>query len=228
MATSTKTRTGGGVKRPVVVRRAPRPLHGGPLTLLRFLRANRMLSPRYARLALRWAWLKLRWRGRLETDGLCFVAPGVQFEIGRNGKVRLGRWCWIGHRTKIRVHEGELTIGAKSVLGQECTLSAYQRIAIGRECIIADRSMFIDFDHGTAEVDRPIRAQGIYKRDVTVGHNVWVGHAASFLRGVRVGDNSVVGAGAVVCDDVPDNAVVGGVPAKVIRMRQPPEILRWE
>ena len=228
MATSIKTRPGSDPARPVVVRRAPRPLHGGPLTLLRFLRENRMLSPRYARLALRWAWLKLRWRGRLETDGLCFIAPGVQFEIGRHGKVSLGRWCWIGHRTKIRVHEGQLSIGAKTVLGQECTLSAYQRISIGRECIIADRSMFIDFDHGTAEVDRPIRVQGIYKRDVTVGHNVWVGYAASFLRGVTVGDNSVVGAGAVVCDDVPDNAVVGGVPAKVIRMRRPPEILRWE
>jgi acetyltransferase-like isoleucine patch superfamily enzyme len=228
MATGTSTRSASSAARPVVVRRAPRPLHGGPLTLLRFLRANRMLSPRYARLALRWAWLKLRWRGRLETDGLCFIAPGVEFEIGRHAKVMLGRWCWIGHRTKIRVHEGELTIGAKTVLGQECTLSAYQRISIGRECIIADRSMFIDFDHSTEEVDRPIRAQGIHKRDVSIGHNVWVGHAASFLRGVTVGHNSVVGAGAVVCDDVPDNAVVGGVPAKVIRMRRPPEVLRWE
>ncbi len=228
MATSTQTRSDPGPARPVVVRRAPRPLHGGPVTLLRFLRANRMLSPRYARLALRWAWLKLRWRGRLETDGLCFIAPGVQFEIGRHGKVRLGRWCWIGHRTKIRVHEGELTIGAKTVLGQECTLSAYQRISIGRECIIADRSMFIDFDHGTAEVDRPIRAQGIYKRDVIVGHNVWVGHAASFLRGVTVGDNAVIGTNAVVTKDVPANAIVAGVPARVVRMREEPKSLRWE
>lgn len=228
MPASAKTPPGPGPSRPVVVRRAPRPLYGGPLTLLRFLRENRMISLRYARLALRWVWLKLRWRGRLQTDGLCFVAPGVQFEIGPQGRVRLGRWCWIGHGTKIRVHEGELSIGAKSVLGQECTLSAYQRISIGRECIIADRSMFIDFDHGTAEADRPIRMQGIYKRDVTVGHNVWVGYGACFLRGVTVGDNSVVGAGAVVADDVPDNAVVGGVPAKVIRTRQPPQILRWE
>ena len=53
MATSTRTRSAASPARPVVVRRAPRPLYGGPLTLLRFLRANRMLSPRYARLALR-------------------------------------------------------------------------------------------------------------------------------------------------------------------------------
>ncbi len=227
MATSTKTRSASSPARPVVIRRPPLPLHGGPLTLLRFLRANRMLSLRYARLALRWAWLKLRWRGRLETDGLCFIAPGVQFEIGRHAKVKLGRWCWIGHRTKIRVHEGELTIGAKSVLGQECTLSAYQRISIGRECIVADRSMFIDFDHGVVEAERPIREQGIYKRDVRVGHNVWVGYGACFLRGTTVGDNCVVGTYAVVTRDVPANAVVGGAPARVLRMRDAPARLRW-
>src|SRR3954466_12642400 len=54
------------------VRGAPPPLSGGPRAALRFMAANRMLSFGYARLILRWAWLKLRWRGRLETDGLCF------------------------------------------------------------------------------------------------------------------------------------------------------------
>ena len=71
-------------------------------------------------------------------------------------------------------------IGAKSVLGQECTISSFQHVSIGRECVIADRVMLIDFDHGVVEVERPIRLQGIYKRDVRVGHNVWVGYGASF------------------------------------------------
>ena len=208
-------------------RPGPPPLHGGPLTLLRFMRRNGMLNRRYARLAARLWWLKLRWRGRLRTDGLCFVAPGVRFEIGRDAEVRLGRWSWIGHGTKIRVHEGTLEVGAKTVIGQDCTLSAYQHISIGRECMIADRTMLIDFDHGMSEVERPIRLQGIYKRDVHVGHNVWIGHAACVLRGVTVGDNSVVGANAVVCDDLPANAVAAGVPAKVIRMRERPKRLRW-
>ena len=46
------------------------------------MRRHGMLNRKYGRLILRWAWLKLRWRGRLQTDGLCFVGPGVQFEIG--------------------------------------------------------------------------------------------------------------------------------------------------
>jgi acetyltransferase-like isoleucine patch superfamily enzyme len=212
---------------PPVVRGEPAPLRGGPVALLRWLRAHGMLNRRYARLLARWAWLKLRFRGRLQTDGLCFVAPDVRFEIGREARVHLGRWSWIGHGTKIRAHEGEVRIGAKTVLGQECTISAFQHVSIGRECIVADRTMFIDFDHGVVETERAIRDQGIYKRDVRVGHNVWIGYGASFLRGVTVGDNCVVGTYAVVTKDVPANAVVAGVPARVLRMRDAPRRMRW-
>ena len=212
---------------PPVVRAGPPPLHGGPLTFLRFAREHHMLSPGYAVLIARWAWLKLRWRGRLQTDGLCFVCPGVKFEIGRDARVTLGRWSWIGHRCKIRVHEGEFLLGAKSVMGQECTISAYQHVSIGRECIIADRVMMIDFDHGMVEVERPIREQGIYKRNVDVGHNVWIGYGACVLRGVTVGDNCIVGTNSVLTREVPENAVVAGVPARVIRMREAPRSMRW-
>jgi acetyltransferase-like isoleucine patch superfamily enzyme len=214
-------------RRPALVRSPPPPLRGGPLAFWRFAKAHNMLLPGYIPLLARWLWLKLRWRGRFQTDGLCFVCPGVKFEIGANSVVRMGRWSWLGHGCKVRVHEGELTIGAKTVIGQECTFSCYQHISIGRECIIADRAMMIDFDHGMVEVERPIRNQGIYKRDVNVGHNVWIGYGACILRGVTVGDNSVVGTSAVVTADVPANAVVGGVPAKLIRMRQAPKTFVW-
>ncbi len=210
------------------IRRAPEPLHGGPLALLRFMRANGMLTRGYALLLARLAYLKLRYRKRLRTDGICFICPGVELEIGRNATLSVGRWAWIGHRCKIRVHEGEVRIGAKTVIGQECTISAFQHVSIGRECIIADRVMMIDFDHGVTEVERPIRLQGIYKRDVRVGHNVWIGYGACVLRGVTVGDNSVVGTSTVVTKAVPPNSVIAGAPARVIRMRDAPQTMRWE
>lgn len=194
----------------------------------RWMRENNMVNRHYAALGARWLWLKLRYGKRLQTDGMCFVCPGVHLEIGKHATLQLGRWSWIGHGTKIRVHEGEVSIGAKTVMGQECTISAYQHVSIGRECIIADRVMLIDFDHGVVEVERPIRLQGIYKRDVRVGHNVWIGYGACVLRGVTVGDNSVIGTNSVVTKEVPDNAVVGGVPARVLRMRDAPSQLRWE
>ena len=191
---------------------------------LRFLAANGMLNRRYARLLWRYLWRRFLtpagWRW--ETDGPVFFGTGLQLQIAKRGTLRFGRFVWVGDGTKIRCHEGEVVIGAKTVIGQECTISAYKRVRIGEQCVIADRAMFIDFDHGVVEVERPIRLQGIYKRDVEVGSNVWIGYGACVLRGVRVGDNSILGTSAVATRDVPANAVVGGVPARVLRMREAP------
>jgi acetyltransferase-like isoleucine patch superfamily enzyme len=213
---------------PPEIRTAPAPLHGGLLTLVRFMRAHRMFNFKYARLIVRMLRKKLSLGARLKLDGLTFIGPRVVLEVGKDAQLELGRWSWIGHGTKIRCHEGRVSIGAKTVMGQECTISAFQHVKIGRECVIADRVMFIDFDHGVVEVERPIRLQGIYKRDVTVGNNVWIGYGACILRGVTVGDNAIIGTNAVVTKDVPANAVVAGLPARVIRMRPRPTRMRWE
>jgi acetyltransferase-like isoleucine patch superfamily enzyme len=212
------------------LRPAPAPLHGGPRALLRFMRAHRMLTPKYARLIVRLGRRRFltHYGRRLKLDGLAFIGPKVTLQIGRRGSIELGRWSWLGHGTKVRAHEGVVSIGAKTVLGQECTISAYQHVSIGRECVIADRVMLIDFDHGASEVERPVRLQGIYKRDVRVGNNVWIGYGACILRGVTVGDNAIIGTSAVVTRDVPANAVVAGVPARVVRMREEPRSMRFE
>jgi acetyltransferase-like isoleucine patch superfamily enzyme len=188
-----------------------------------------MLTPKYALLALRLARRRfltpVGYRIRLE--GMLFLGRRVTLQVGHDARIRFGRWVWIGDGTKIRCHEGEVRIGDKTVLGQDCTISAYQHVSIGEQCILADRVMLIDFDHNVAEVERPIRVQGIYKRDVRVGSNVWIGFGAQILRGVSVGDNAIVGAGSIVTKDVPANAVVGGAPARLIRMRDAPRTLRW-
>jgi acetyltransferase-like isoleucine patch superfamily enzyme len=199
------------------------------IRLSRFLTRNRMWTPRYGRLLLRYLWRRLLtpagWRWR--SDGMLFLGRGLELRIARGARVELGRFVWLGDGTKVRCHEGLVEIGEKTVLGQECTISAYQRVRIGEQCVIADRAMFIDFDHGVVEVERPIRSQGIYKRDVEVGSNVWIGYGACILRGVSVGDNSIVGTNSVVTRDVPANAVVAGIPARIIRMREAPDELRW-
>jgi len=199
------------------------------LRLTRFLAQNRMLRPKYGRLLWRYLWRRFLTRSgwRWSTAGMLFLGRRLELQTGRQGQIRFGRFVWIGDGTKIRCHEGVVEIGDKTVFGQECTVSAYQRVRIGEQCVIADRAMFIDFDHGVAEVERPIRVQGIYKRDTVVGSNVWIGYGACVLRGVRVGDNSIVGTNAVVTKDVPANSVVGGVPAKVLRTREAPRELRW-
>ena len=188
-----------------------------------------MLTPKYARLFGRSVRRRLfpepgrRWT----TSGPVFFGKHLQIQTGRYARLTFGKFVWIGDGTKIRCHEGRVEIGDKTVMGQDCTISAYQRVRIGSECVIADRTMFIDFDHGVVEVERPIRSQGIYMEDVIVGSNVWIGYGACILRGVKVGDNSIILINSVVTKDVPANAVVGGVPAKILRMREAPENLKW-
>ena len=196
---------------------------------LRFCARNGMLTLQYARLLGRFLRRRLLTRAgwRWRTDGMLFLGRGLELQVAKGAHIDFGRFVWIGDGTKIRCHEGVVEVGQKTVMGQECTISAYQRVRIGEQCVIADRAMFIDFDHGVVEVERPIRQQGIYKRDVEVGSNVWIGYGACILRGVRVGDNAIVGTNSVVTKDVPANAVVAGIPAKVIRMREIPEDLRW-
>ncbi|HWM55304.1 MAG TPA: acyltransferase [Solirubrobacterales bacterium] len=197
--------------------------------MTRFLAHNGMLSPKYARLLGRWLRRRLLTRAgwRWRTHGPVFFGRGLELQVARGARVEFGRFVWVGDGTKVRCHEGVVEIGAKTVLGQECTISAYKRVRIGEQCVIADRAMFIDFDHGVVEVERPIRVQGIYTRDVEVGSNVWIGYGACILRGVRVGDNSIIGTNSVVTKDVPANAVVAGIPARIIRMRDAPQQLRW-
>jgi acetyltransferase-like isoleucine patch superfamily enzyme len=188
-----------------------------------------MLNLLYARLLWRYLWRRFFTRAgwRWQTDGPVFFGKDLQLQIARGAEIRFGRFCWIGDGTKIRSHEGVVEIGPKTVFGQECTISSFQRVAIGEQCVIADRAMFIDFDHNVADVEEPIRRQGIYMRDVVVGSNVWIGYNAQVLRGVTIGDNAIIGANSVVTRDIPANAVAAGTPARVLRMRDRPERLSW-
>ncbi len=98
--------------------------------MLRFLARNGMLNRHYGRLLWRYGWRRALTRAgrRWRTDGFLFLGRGLELQIGRRGEIRFGRFVWIGDGSKIRCHEGLVEIGEKTVMGQECTISAYQRV----------------------------------------------------------------------------------------------------
>jgi acetyltransferase-like isoleucine patch superfamily enzyme len=203
---------------------AAAPVHEVPGTgvvrWMRFVRRNRLWTPRYWALGLRYLWrFKIRNR-HIVTRGMVFVARGAEVRCRRGlGHLELGRWVWIGSGNAIRCHEGFMRIGDKTVFGSNVTVDGYLDVDIGPECLIAERAFVTDFDHEYRDPAVPVRKQGIVKSRTSIGGDCWIGYGATILRGSNVGRGSIVGARSIVKGEVPSYSVVAGNPARVVRRR---------
>lgn len=112
----------------------------------------------------------------------------------------------------------ELHIGDNSGVGQDCKLSG--RIVIGKNVMMGPNCVMRTFSHAHDRIDIPMNQQGFEPEKVMyIGDDVWIGTNVVVLPGVNIGSHCIIGAGAIVTKDVPDYAIVGGNPAKIIRMR---------
>jgi len=129
---------------------------------------------------------------------------------GRN--VNIERFADIGFHPTVR-------IGDNSGIGVRSTVT---HADIGRDVMMGPEFVYVPVGHVFHRTDVPMRLQGPtpYQR-LTIGNDVWIGRRVMVMPGVRIGDGAIIAAGAVVTKDVPDYAIVGGVPAKVIRFRKP-------
>ncbi|MHA3704363.1 acyltransferase [Jatrophihabitans sp. YIM 134969] len=150
----------------------------------------------------------------------CDVRAGLVLTLEGRGRVDVGPDCVLDRGLTLW-SAGVVEIGANTVLGHHVTLAARDRLTIGRDCLLAELVSVRDHDHALDRTDVPIAQQGERTAPVRIGDDVWIGAKATVVRGVTIGDHAVVGAGAVVTADVPDWAVVVGVPARVVRSRHP-------
>lgn len=148
----------------------------------------------------------------------CDVRPGLSIRLGTEGTVAFGAGCVLDRYLTVESH-GRLVLGDRTILGHHVTLAARESVLIGKDCLIAELVSIRDHDHRFTDAERPIRTQGAQVGRVRIGDDVWVGAKATVTRGVTIGDHAVVGANAVVTNDVPAWAIVGGIPARVLRYR---------
>jgi len=131
-----------------------------------------------------------------------------------------------------QVTVGKYTYGAIRILNY----GNGQQLKIGNFCSIAGDTMFIlNADHYVDTIStypylvqmglEGVTREGVSKGDIVIDDDVWIGYRSTILSGVHIGQGAVVAAGAVVTKDVPPYAIVGGVPAKVIKYRFSPEIV---
>lgn len=158
----------------------------------------------------------LRQLEQVRLDPTCFIAEEASVFAEPHRHVQVGPGASIAAHAFVH---GPVTLDAHVSINPYVTLDGGQKgISIGEGTRIATRAALFAFDHGIAR-DQPIRSQPVRSRGIRIGKDVWIGANATITDGVTVGDGAVVAAGAVVTHDVVPYAVVGGVPARLIKLR---------
>lgn len=150
-------------------------------------------------------------------DACCFDAY-TEKDVG----IEVGDRCMFGRGTRLSSKLGTITIGDDCGFGAGITVHAAVdgEVVIGNKCIIAAHTYIGGGQYNMDRTDVPIVDQGHrHGLRLEIGDNCWIGANVSIVNGVTIGRDAVIAAGAVVTKDIPDFAVVAGVPAKVIRMR---------
>lgn len=106
-------------------------------------------------------------------------------------------------------------MGNRSSIHANCWVEAIGGVAIGDYVAIAHNSSIVSANHSWADVSKPIKLNATLQKPINIEDDVWVGCGVRVLCGVRIGRRSVIGAGAVVTHDVPENSIAVGVPARV-------------
>lgn len=112
-------------------------------------------------------------------------------------------------------HGDHIHVGENFFANYDCTIMDACDIRIGKNCLLGPKVSIFSVGH---PVDAELRCRRLaIAKPVTIGDNVWIGGNAVICPGVKIGNNVVVAAGAVVTKDLPDNVVAGGNPAKIIK-----------
>lgn len=113
-------------------------------------------------------------------------------------------------------YEKNINIGDYTIINSFCKIMSYGRVQIGKFCLIAAEVSITNGGHNKYSYKA-------YSSDIIIGNGVWIGHRATIVakeNGLRIGNNVIIGAGSLVINDIPDNAIVAGCPAKVIDFRR--------
>lgn len=152
----------------------------------------------------------LRHRTDVYNDSLFTLSDHSELTV--NGRFKIFTGC----RVELSPH-AKLELGSGN-MNNNCQIACFHHIKIGQGVAIGEGVRMWDSDGHTI-----LNTNHEMSQPIEIGNHVWIGINSTILKGVRIGDGAVVAAGSVVTKDVPAGALVGGVPAKVIK-----ENIEWE
>ena len=136
-----------------------------------------------------------------------------------NTGITIGNGVFLGRGSILSCKNGDIELGDHVNLGFHCEIFSGSRVTVGHHGLFAAQAYLVGGGHDFDRPDVPVIDQARTSKGITLQENVWLGTGAKVLDGVKIGKNVVVGANAVVNEDLPDGAIAAGVPARVLRTR---------
>lgn len=133
--------------------------------------------------------------------------------------VKIGAYSQVIAATSFNNIGAHIRIGNNVGIGEFAYLGGGGGLEIGADCIVGQYFSCHPENHLFGNIEELIRLQGVTRKGIKIGNNCWIGSKVTVLDGVTIGAHCVIAAGAVVTKNMPDYAVIGGVPAKVIKQR---------
>jgi acetyltransferase-like isoleucine patch superfamily enzyme len=158
-------------------------------------------------------------KSRLKIEkGVSFTGK-VIFDLTKGGEVRVGPGCIISEGVIINPFGGSIVMGRECSINPYCVIYGHGGLCIGDFVRIATHSVIIPANHVFDSLEEPIYKQGLTKKGIVIGSDVWIGAGVKILDGVSIEDGAIIAAGAVVNSNVKKHHIFGGVPAKKIGER---------
>jgi acetyltransferase-like isoleucine patch superfamily enzyme len=168
-------------------------------------------------------WAEPLFRSRCESAGKALYVERVPYIIG-DTKIYVGDHVTISGSLSIKsgrfFDDPELRIGSHTFIGNNSRFTVNRRVVIGEHCNIAGGTTIADSDGHPSQWQRRAENDEIQEEEVGevhIGNHVWIGRDAQILKGVTIGDRAIVGAGSVVINDVPEDMIAMGSPARLVR-----------
>jgi len=169
-------------------------------------------------------------RGRVDirvfNRGKVIIGDNVELDgnlelwVRDNAKIVIGDNCHFENFVRLNAAlNGSLELGANTYVGKFTIINSWDRVAIGPGGLISGNVMIVDADHDTKR-GKLMNELNVEKAPIEIGKNVWIAWGAAVLKGVKIGDGAVIGAGSVVTKNIKPYAIAAGVPARVIKMRR--------
>lgn len=168
---------------------------------------------------------KIKCKSKIKTGINLSIDRKVYIDALSRKGIRFGKNVSVGKYTTIECTGSLKNIGEGLILGDNVGLGTHGffgcagGITIGRDCIFGNYVSIHSENHNYERKDYPIRLQGVNRKGITIGENCWIGAKVTILDGTIIGNGCVIAAGAVVRGYFPDNTVIGGIPARVLKNR---------